>query len=208
MTEIPSFIKAKELKKEYITYGLYDNIKNPTSRSLLIIKKKDSEDKDRYDCVFIMMNPGSSSPILNGIKYGNLVEAKPDVAQYQIMRIMERSNWSFVAVLNLSDIIEPKSKRLFSKLKLDIHSNQHSIFSKNRCDELRQILSKTNKVCCAWGLNEQLSPLIQLAWPQLNGQMIFGYQSFEAQRDGHYYYHPSPPCFHGKQDWLQHIDVS
>ena len=46
-----------------------------------------------------------------------MVFAKPDVTQYQVMRIMAEMGWDHVRIVNLSDIREPKSIKFFKRVK-------------------------------------------------------------------------------------------
>jgi hypothetical protein len=63
------------------------------------------------DAVFIMMNPGSSKPLVevnNRIHARaihklpiSLVPTRPDTTQYQVMRLMHFLGWRHVRVLNI-----------------------------------------------------------------------------------------------------------
>jgi len=117
------FIPASELKKSYAVFGHFYSIilksgETIDCRSVLeIVAKEDIlTDIDQLsvqppDAVFIMMNPGSSRPLVevnNNISEKNisqlevsLVPTKPDTTQYQVMRLMHYCSWNHVRVLNL-----------------------------------------------------------------------------------------------------------
>ena len=104
------FIPAKKLKDLYDVFGHFYSIQVARNnvvecRSVLeIVQKgrtpeKAAELSDRKpDAVFIMMNPGSSRPLVpvdNRIHADDihdlrvsLVPTKPDTTQYQVMRLM------------------------------------------------------------------------------------------------------------------------
>lgn len=105
-----------------------------------------------------MMNPGLSVPIksvnytivkkdINQLKV-SLVPTKPDVTQYQLMRVMHYCKWAHVRVLNISDIRDPKSGK-FTDRFIDIEKRtkfiEHSIFSDLRCSELKSKLTTNSK---------------------------------------------------------------
>ena len=104
------FIGAAELKKEFNVFGHFYSVRLKSKevvecRSVLEIVANARKLKNhtklstlRPDAVFIMMNPGSSSPldeVSNCIPISalhkmpiSLVPAKPDKTQYQAMRLM------------------------------------------------------------------------------------------------------------------------
>jgi hypothetical protein len=128
------------------------------------------------DAVFIMMNPGSSRPLIdvdNRIHAKaihelpiSLVPTKPDTTQYQVMRVMHYCEWRHVRVLNLSDLRCPKSGvfyKQFKGLEEDLSFDAHSVFSDRRKVELALKLTDHNAfpVIRAWGVSPHLDPLIE-----------------------------------------------
>ncbi|MFZ1322090.1 MAG: hypothetical protein WAT71_11095 [Ignavibacteria bacterium] len=172
------FIYAKELNQMFDVFGHFYNLKLSGSvfkcRSVLEIKKKDlSSVNGLPDMVVIMMNPGSSRPFdknyniktfskkeyLN-IKVKDVVPTRPDNAQYQIMRLMLFNSWSFVRVLNLSDLRNGNSGKFqtefINAMKLD-KSNPHCLTHEDRNKELLNYLkSKSGKIIAAWGSISEL----------------------------------------------------
>ena len=182
------FIPAEELKKRYDVFGHFYSVefsrnKFVECRSVLeIIEHAHTPDKmpvlskRKPDAVFIMMNPGSSRPLVevnNRIAANelhelpiSLVPTKPDTTQYQVMRLMHHCEWRHVRVLNLSDLRCSKSVEFFkqfNKLEDEASFDSHSVFSIRRKNELamKMTTDKTISVICAWGVSPELDPLIQ-----------------------------------------------
>ena len=158
-TEItmPPFIPAGELKQSYGVFGHFytvelDSKETVECRSVLEIADHsfttdgpDGLSQRQPDAVFIMMNPGSSKPLVevnNHIRVAaiqklmvSLVPTKPDTTQYQVMRLMHFRGWRHVRVLNLSDIRSPKSLEFikrFQRLEAESCFESHSVFAKAR----------------------------------------------------------------------------
>ena len=133
------FIPAEELKNRYDVFGHFYSVefsrnKFVECRSVLeIVEQAQTPDKmsvlakRKPDAVFIMMNPGSSRPLVdvkNRIAADelhelpiSLVPTKPDTTQYQVMRLMHHCEWRHVRVLNLSDLRCSKSGEFFKQFK-------------------------------------------------------------------------------------------
>ncbi len=179
------FIPAEKLKREYDVFGhFYSVAVAPTivvdCRSVLeIVEKAHVPEKTsvisnlKPDAVFIMMNPGSSQPLVevdNRIHAKaihelpiSLVPTKPDTTQYQVMRLMHYCEWNHVRVLNLSDLRCSKSGQFFKQFKglEEEHLfDAHSVFSDRRTDELDLKLTTGVPVIRAWGVSPHLDPLI------------------------------------------------
>ncbi len=122
-----------------------------------------------------MMNPGSSQPLaeVNTRIHAkaihelpiSLVPTKPDITQYQVMRLMHYCDWRHIRVLNLSDLRCSKSGEFFKQFKRleeEISFDSHSIFSGPRTKELALKLTnlKAIPVIRAWGVSPHLEPLI------------------------------------------------
>ena len=182
------FIPAEELKNRYDVFGHFYSVefsrnKFVECRSVLeIVEQPHTPDKMsvlskcKPDAVFIMMNPGSSRPLVdvkNRIAAKelhelpiSLVPTKPDTTQYQVMRLMHHCGWRHVRVLNLSDLRCSKSGEFFKQFKgleEEVSFDSHSIFSIRRKNELalKMTTDKTIAVICAWGVSADLDPLIE-----------------------------------------------
>ena len=182
------FIPAEELKREFAVFGHFYSVEVAPKRIvdcrsvLEIVEQADTPDETlvlsnrKPDAVFIMMNPGSSRPLVevnNRIHADaihempiSLVPTKPDTTQYQVMRLMHYCDWRHVRVLNLSDLRCSKSGkffRQFKRLEEEVSFDSHSIFSGRRKNELALKLSKHNAipVIRAWGVSAELDPLIE-----------------------------------------------
>lgn len=221
------FIPAAELKKSFSVYGHFYTItlksaENIDCRSVLEIVTKDTLPVDNDllsaqppDAVFIMMNPGSSKPLVevnntiseNDINYLeiSLVPTKPDTTQYQVMRLMHYLNWNHVRVLNISDMRDPNSgnfKQRFLALEDQTGFTAHSVFDDERTLELKHKLKrkKAAPIVCAWGVSEDLNPLIDRCLGAIDDQSITG-----LVKNGNKYYHPLPTLQKGKEEWVERM---
>lgn len=173
------------------------------------------------DIIVLMMNPGSSEPRQQGytppifhhttafsqIKTNPLVYAKPDITQYQIMRLMHEKNYHHARILNLSDIREPKSPIFIEKattLTKHLGHPLHSVFCDERTDERMEALTTNPKIpiILAWGRDAKLLPLIEICLPKIQNRRTFGIPSPE---NPNLFAHPSPTLQTGKDKWLRQI---
>ncbi len=206
------FIYAKDLKKKYSIEGRFYKLKEQRDlsfRSLLMIKKINPETDKKLSVV--MLNPGGSIPLgldftektisyaeMSTLKNIALVPTRPDIAQYQIMRIMEELNFTEASVINLYDVRETKSNKV-NKGTID---KRVSIFSKEREQELQSYISENTTVVIAWG---------KLG----NGTKDFACDAYKAVeklranifevKQGDYFQYPSPPVQDLKRKWLDTI---
>jgi hypothetical protein len=224
------FIPANKLT--YEVFGHFYSIdfsggKMVECRSVLEIVRKDSCPDDisqlaesEPDCIFIMMNPGSSCPlepvdqVVKSSDIGkleiSLVKTKPDTTQYQVMRIMHYKNWNHVRVLNLSDLRNPKSGSFISSFK-ELHEKYkdggriHSLFSIQREQELYNKLKRKIQapMVCAWGVSGDLDLLIAQSLGQLNGKVAQVGLLKEGTNDK--YYHPLPTLQKDKELWVTNM---
>jgi hypothetical protein len=218
------FISAQELKKSFSVYGHFYTItlkfgETIDCRSVLEIVTKDTlpANIDRLstqppDAIFIMMNPGSSKPlekVNNTIKHDyinqleiSLLPTKPDTTQYQVMRLMRYCNWNHVRVLNISDMRDPKSGKFVQRyvdLEKGTGFTAHSIFDDERTIEVNLKLKrkKTAPIVCAWGVSDDLDPLIDRCLGKIGDQLITG-----LLKNSNKYYHPLPTLQKAKVEWV------
>jgi len=224
------FIPADKLKQSYGVFGHFYSVELASKevvecRSVLEIVSKDHTPTDhselsvlRPDAVFIMMNPGSSRPLVevnNRIRARairilpvSLVPTKPDTTQYQVMRLMHFRAWRHVRVLNLSDLRSPKSAefiKMFQRLEDETHFDSHSVFSDARTNELSLKIPKSRKVqlVLAWGISDKLTPLIERCVSRLpRKRKIIG---LLEPGSANKYRHPLPPLQRDKRAWLDKI---
>ena len=223
------FIPAEELKRRYDVFGHFYSVSVSRTnvvqcRSVLEIVQKanpsvemSSVSKRKPDAVFIMMNPGSSRPL---VEVNNRVDAdelhelpitlvptKPDTTQYQVMRLMHHCEWRHVRVLNLSDLRCSKSGEFFRQFKglEEVSFDSHSIFSNRRKSELALKMStdKAIAVIRAWGVSEKLDPLIERCTSRLvKHKMIRGLLK-EGTTDK--FLHPLPSLQKQKVLWVERM---
>lgn len=224
------FIPASELKQRYGVFGHFYSVELASKevvecRSVLEIANKVRTSKKhtelsalRPDAVFIMMNPGSSRPLVevnNRIRARairklrvSLVPTKPDTTQYQVMRLMHFLEWQHVRVLNLSDLRSPKSAEFiksFQRLEDEENFNSHSVFSDTRKDELSLKLSmgKKTRLVLAWGISDKLSPLIERCVSKLPKKItVFG---LLEPGSANKYRHPLPSLQRDQRRWIDQI---
>lgn len=181
--------------------------KQDSYRSVLRIQRKSSEQQD-YDLVVVMMNPGSSKPLIGGVIQKDWTPrkkkiyslAKPDNTQYQVMRLMDRLEFNHAAVLNLSDVRISKSREFYQKLS-SYKSDIHSIFSSKRKAELMKYLSGDVPIIKGWGLDKSLVPYAEIA-----DKLLLKYNSHGYEKVAPLYRHPLPPNIHLQREWLDIIE--
>ncbi len=230
---MPQFLYAAELKQSYRCFGHFYELQLADTtrlkcRSVLeivnyrrIAAADDSLSGRRPDAVFIMMNPGSSRPLVDDYREHEvscpqkdlaaairpLVLTMPDTTQYQVMRVMHACNWDHVRVLNLSDLRETKSANfveLVAGLSGRPDGDLHSVFCGQRRDELRRLMGRANggPVVLAWGQVQGLRPLAVQCLESVADEETVGVCSGE---DACLFAHPSPMLKKHKEKWLAGI---
>jgi hypothetical protein len=224
------FIPAEELKNRYDVFGHFYSVEISRSRVvqcrsvLEIVEHADAPErilglfKRKPDAVFIMMNPGSSRPLVevnNRIDANelhelriSLVPTRPDTTQYQVMRLMHHCKWRHVRVLNLSDLRCSKSGEFFKQFKgleEEASFDSHSVFSVRRKNELalKMTTDKTIAVICAWGVSAELDPLIERCKSRITkNKTIKG-----LLKDGttNKFFHPLPSLQRQKLSWVNRM---
>lgn len=220
------FVKADQLKKRYQVFGCFydlelDGKMTVPCRNVLEIYDRHAHSADERltvapDALVIMMNPGRSVPLDRSfippkVKTRNLnlifsretlVEAKPDHAQYQIMRLMYLKQWTCVRILNLSDLREPDSRKFAKKLgnpQLAKHM-VHSLFSPKRTNERRFALQRKEgaPIIAAWGKAPFLVPLAEQCLSALESEVI----GIPCESDPRLFNHPCPSLQTHRVRWL------
>lgn len=179
----------------YVIQGQADSYE---CRDVLEIHIRGAPIRSACDAVFVMMNPGGSSPLVDAgslpFTQAAFVAAQPDRTQYQLMRIMGTQGWARVRVLNLSDLREKSSSVFYERFKRfeSLEANDsHSIFSACRREHLLIALSRKAgaPVFLAWGVNPKLKDLSQKALQALSGVDVLG---LPHQNGNWAYRHPLP----------------
>ena len=185
--------------------GLFYEIEGYKFRNYLNIKKKNSL-KQEPDLMVIMMNPGASRP-LGGID-NNIIESEaiPDRTQDQIMKVMTACKFEYARILNLSDIREPKSNKLFPKLmEMDNIGISHSIFEANRKGDFDSLFIKGIPVIFAWGVGKELKELAEKAIKAIDNDNHIGLNKKGVDWA---YYHPLPQVYKKQIEWVEKITKS
>jgi len=184
------------------------------------IEKYDSLSFSPPDAIFIMMNPGSSKPMDENnkiISYKtashldvSLIPTKPDITQYQLMRVMKYCKWNHIRVLNLSDMRDPNSGK-FVERYMEIENKtgfvEHSLFSDIRENELQNKLkrNKNAPVICAWGISSDLDPLIERCLNKISHLTdIIGLLKKGTINK---YFHPLPTLQKDKEKWVNNMII-
>jgi hypothetical protein len=133
-----------------------------------------------------------------------LVPTRPDITQYQVMRLMHYSSWRHVRVLNLSDLRDPRSGKFverYAALEAVEQSKIHSVFCSQRQEELNRRLGpgETVPVICAWGVSSDLDPLIDRCMKRLGPRRVLGLLKEQTMDK---YFHPLPTLQRAKEAWV------
>lgn len=225
-----SFVPAQQLKEIYAILGNFYSVEIAAGveiqcRNVLEIVPQPLDFSEirkwperKPDAVFVMMNPGSSQPLIQVNQHVgldsigkiaiSLVPTKPDTTQYQVMRVMQRFNLRHVRVLNLSDLRCTKSPlfiKQFRELEAEYHFDAHSIFSDSRQAELeKQLLQyKDITVVRAWGVSPHLDPLIDRCEKRLKS--IKKLSGLLKEGTANKYLHPLPSLQKQQELWFQRI---
>lgn len=199
---------AAVLKSRFeVTGRFYSSLGGHLCRDELNIRQTGTAATAAVDAVFIMMNPGSSAPLVGEdtakIEHAVHVPARPDTTQYQLMRLMGFYDWRFVRVLNLSDLRTPKSGELqgvIDAYERDEGHDGHSIFSPRRASDLQHALRRrtASLVVVAWGVGARLRPLAARALEALSSSGVAGLAKVPG---GWAYRHPLPQTHAGQIAW-------
>lgn len=228
--QLLEFIPADQLKNSFDVFGHFYSVdlksgeKIDCRSDLEIVTRKRRPSHigllldDAPDAIFIMMNPGSSRPLVEANNVVSedllnqlevlLVPTKPDTTQYQVMRVMHYCGWHHVRVLNISDLRDPQSGS-FVERYIDIESRSafsaHSLFANSRSDELRRKLNKKPEapIVCAWGVSPDLDPLIERCLSKLAGTArLIGLRKPSTENK---YFHPLPTLQKDKEQWVTNL---
>jgi hypothetical protein len=176
------------------------------------ISRIDTEQTD-IDAVFVMINPGSCAP--NGIvesfgaEEAQLIPAKPDPTQYQLMNLMERKAWHIVTLVNLSDICEGNMVEFISREKEFRKANvDHSLFQHGNKKELEELLASANHLIFAWGASDVAQKLARQFELFNNGKPTTSYLHAKALIDTKRKYprHPRPATIANRIVWLDDME--
>jgi len=224
------FIPAVQLKKHFEVFGHFYSVDLKSGdkidcRSVLEIVTRQRKPSfigllldDSPDAIFIMMNPGSSRPLvevnnfisedlINQLEV-SLVPTKPDTTQYQVMRVMHHCGWNHVRVLNISDMRDSKSASFVERYN-DIENrtgfSAHSLFTDSRSVELKRKLNKKLEapIVCAWGVSSDLDPLIERCLSKVAGK--FELTGLMKPSTENKFFHPLPTLQKDKELWVTNL---
>ena len=184
--------------------GIFYNSKNYKFRSCLNIRRINNN-SDQPDLMVIMMNPGSSKPISD--IYDVETPAIPDMTQSRIIEIMNRCDFNYARVLNLSDIREPKSAVFYKMIaKLEEENIPHSIFCDERKEDFITYFVHNIPVIFAWGVHSKLAGLSKKAIDTIAPENIFGYHKTNGIHCNTYY-HPLRRSLAMQTEWINKVSL-
>ena len=190
------------MKENFEVWGCFYRLNGLHCRKYLDIKKWNSS-LEKPDLLVVMMNPGNSKPIDGKYLNNRMVGAISDRTQHQIMRLMENCGYGYSRIINLTDIQETKSKRLFSILTdIEKKNMAHSIFDPRRREELDALVPENATTVFAWGVAEELTELAQAAMDRFEGSIVYGLRKDDRRTA---YYHPLPPSYPKQVKWVNEI---
>jgi hypothetical protein len=175
-------------------------------RSQARIKRKGTL-KEEYDAVLVLCNPGSCKSSISPQELDPrkdkipFVLAQSDQTQEQVMRLMELRQWDQVNMINISDICSGNIDDF--RIKLTKAKNAlftyHSIFSKERRDELLSVI-ELNKgpVIAGWGVR----PFMKKEITQILLSGLFKELKGWENSTYPYYYHPNLRIPDRNKEWL------
>lgn len=195
-------------------YAYYYQYRGKNARSVLEIFDRPCTLREAGravpDIIFVMMNPGSSKAFdsktdvrkwTKGTE--SFVQVCPDATQSQTAKIMDRFGFKHGRILNLSDLIDTRSKE-FYKLVREQSSFDHSIFSTGRKRELERYAGHKSPVIFAWGVSPSLRKLTEMATQAIrSGSGWHKGESDDPQR----YYHAFPRTQQRRDQWLHEIEL-
>jgi hypothetical protein len=179
----------------YEIYGL-------KCRRYLEIKRVGSN-LSQPDIMVVMMNPGSSCPenrIDNNIDQS---KAHPDRTLNKIMAVMNKTNFNFARVLNLSDVRQPNSTKFYEFLNSSsANSIPHSIFHPLRREEFSTLFRQGVPVIYGWGVNSNLEGLAREAIELISEKNPIGIRKNGTEWA---YYHPLRRTTTEHDDWVKTV---
>ena len=227
---MPEFIPAEALKDKFSVFGHFYSVDLQSGESiecrsdLEIVSHQftPANANSLWDhlpaAIFIMMNPGSSSPLI-GVDQRvpeddiaqlveSLVPTRPDSTQYQVMRVMHYMGWRHVRLLNLSDLRNPKSGsfvKQYESLEQSTGYIGHCLFTDKRREELKRKFPPgcVTPVVLGWGVNQDLDPLIQRCLDRVGG--LPGITGIQQPGTKDKYRHPLPALQTQKCEWVEQI---
>ena len=213
------------MDKNYDIQGFFYKQENLVFRRFLEIKRKNIN-IEKNDLTVVMMNHGDSKPknIINenDIKswtnyLDKFVDTQPDDTQIQIIKLMEKCDFGFAKIVNLSDIRIANSDFFLVMIEKCLAGNcllgsclkkyDHSIFSESNKCFLKNYFNPQSIFILAWGVDKKLNDLSSQALKVL--EELYGKEIKKIGRKHknikNGYYHPLPRDEVAKEEWISEI---
>jgi hypothetical protein len=173
--------------EDFTITGWFYSIREFEFRKYLNIKRK-GYNLDSPDIIFIMMNPGGSSPV-DVLNVEIETETIPDNTQSQIIKVMNSCSFNYARILNLSDYREEESSKFYTKIiEFENLKISHSIFSDNRRKDFDELFIRNVPIIVGWGVNKKLAILAKKAISLLGKNL----QGYKKEKCDFGYFHPYP----------------
>lgn len=200
------FQPGKELETIFSTEGAFYHLETDGQiqlcRSLATIRRMNDQ-TNTVNALFVLLNPGKSLPvggeepipIFRGeVDRQPLVPAIPDNTMHQLMRLMERMNWDWIKIINLTDMRTAKFEEYLERQYFmnQLGDSRHSIFSVDRQNELLDHTETADSIIAGWGTKSAIAPAAKEAHHTLSELGNVKGLPYKTQP---LFYHPFP--------WLQ-----
>lgn len=211
-----TLISAEQLKKTFKVEAKFYYAQVDGERFLMRrearISRIDTEQTD-IDAVFVMINPGSCAPnwIVESMEAeeAQLIPARPDPTQYQLMNLMERKGWHIIRLVNLSDICEGNMGEFIIREKEFRKANvDHSLFQQGNKKELEELLASANHLIFAWGASDIAKKLASQFGLFQDGKPTTLYRNAKGliHSERKYPRHPRPATKANQIIWLDDME--
>lgn len=211
------FHSGKELESIYSTEGAFYQLEVAGQyylcRSLATIRRRNTEAR-RANALLVLLNPGkclpypeeATIPVFHGkVDTHPVVRAIPDNTMHQLMRLMERMDWDWINVINLTDIRTGKFEAYMEirRLMEQLGDSRHSVFSNDRQQELQYQAAQADVVIAGWGTKSAIVPAALEAFDILSGYANVRGLRYKKQP---LYYHPFPWIRNKCVKWLDDME--
>lgn len=190
------------MKDGFEIAGCFYRLAGFNCRKYLDIRRKGTC-LENPDLLAVMMNPGNSRPVDGIYGSGLATKADSDRTQQQVMRVMNNCDLDYCRVINLTDIQETKSSKLYRVLdKPKTKKVAHSIFDPRRQSDFDVLFPKNTVTILAWGVHEALTGLARQAIEKIGNENAVGLKKNNSELG---YYHPLPPSYYKQQAWVSQM---
>ncbi|AQU78444.1 DUF1643 domain-containing protein [Planococcus faecalis] len=209
------YIPVKDLNESFKVSAMFYHAEVNNERFLMRrearISRKGSI-QSKVDAVVVMVNPGSCQPETEmghtQLEKIEMLPAKSDPTQHQLMRLMERMDWNELIIVNLSDICEGNLKK-FKEIEQKFKSAgiPHSIFQNDNSVERDELLANADYLIFAWGGSNNAKRMAKEYGLYDKGRQLAPYQHAISLNhiEKQYPRHPKPALISNQIEWLENL---